>query len=110
MRFTKGHEKIPNSGRKVGSKNKRKIPKVADFLAEQGINPAAELLNMIESGDLSPHAVSQIWLDLLSYVQAKPKEIEADDDATNDDDLIAKFKSLSPGEILRLVRSPDEAS
>ena len=98
MKFQKGMSRPPNAGRKKGSKNKKKIAKVADYLSERDINPVEEILNLLP--DMKPADQAAMWLDLLSYCEVKPKENEADSD---DDDEI--LDDLSDEQLLKLVEA-----
>jgi hypothetical protein len=91
----------PNSGRKKGSKNIRKVAKVSDILAERGLNPAEEILRILEQEDLKPSEQIDAWLDLLSYCQAKPKEVEEDFDDGPDEDL----EDTPKEQLLKLVKN-----
>lgn len=84
MKFEKGQPKPESSGRKKGTPNKKKIVKVADLLAEQNINPAEKILNIIPT--LDPEDQVKAWLDLLSYCEAKPKDQGPDGDGDDDND------------------------
>lgn len=103
--FEKGQPRPANAGRKKGSKNIKRIPKVADYLADKGINPAEEILRILEEDakkdeadrKIGPFGRIEIMLDLLSYCQAKPKEI---DDVIDDDESV--FDDLSEDELLKI--------
>lgn len=110
MQFQKGMPRPANAGRKKGSLNKRKIPKVADFLAEKGLNPAEEILKILEQDKKQPkkdrkiskYGEIEIWLDLLSYCQAKPKEML---DASDDDELSEELSETPTETLLRIVKN-----
>lgn len=96
MSFIKGQPRPPNAGRKPGSKNKKRVPRVVDFLAENDINPVAQILSILGAKDASgqytlknPKDRADIWLDLLSYCQGKPKEVDEffDDEPNETDDI-----------------------
>jgi hypothetical protein len=70
--FKKGMPKPAGSGRKKGTPNKTKLVRVADLFAEQGINPVDKVMELLP--DMRPEAQAKVWLELLSYCQAKPKE------------------------------------
>lgn len=115
MSFQKGAPRPPNAGRKKGSKNKRKIPKVAEFLADKDINPAEEILNILEDdarldeGDqkLSKRMRIEIWMDLLSYCQAKPAAEKAPEDPGDEDD---ELDDISTDALLQIVKKSNEGS
>lgn len=92
--FEKGKPRPVNSGRKKGSPNKRTIPKVADFLSENGLNPAEEIVKIISDPDLHPKYKLQGWMELMSYTQAKPKEAEDNSEAQTQD-IFVKFRDVS---------------
>lgn len=111
MQFQKGQPRPPNAGRKKGSLNKKKIPKVADFLAEKDVNPAEEILKILtaKEGDahyekMSPNAKIAAWMDLLSYCQAKPLA-EIDSGEASDQDLLEEFEDVPTAKLLELVRA-----
>ena len=99
MKFQRGAPRPINSGRKKGSKNKRKVAKVADYLAEREINPAAEILRIIPSLDEKDQVST--WLDLLSYCQAKPKDEGIDTGALDP----SEFEGVSNAELLQLIKT-----
>lgn len=76
--FYKGMPKPANSGRKKGVPNKTKLIRVADLLAQKAINPVEEIMALMP--DMRPEAQAKVWLELLSYCQAKPKEEPVDED------------------------------
>lgn len=90
-----------NPGRRPGSKNKKKIVKVADLLAEKEINPVEKILALIPS--LDPQDQVKSWLDLLSYCQSKPKAVEEPQD---DDEDLEDFDEVSNADLIKLVRPP----
>lgn len=104
--FKKGHAKV--GGRQKGTPNKKRIPKAADFLAENDFNPIAEILEILAEDKKKP-LDKQMWpsvragicFDLMSYVQAKPKEIEKDDAG----DLLDDVGEVSEETILKLINS-----
>lgn len=102
MTFYKGMPKPPGSGRKPGSKNKKRVAKVADLLAEKDINPVDQILNLIPS--LDEEGQVNAWLDLLAYCQAKPKV----DDSFDDDDDIDEFDDIPTEELLRIIKLPPD--
>lgn len=103
--FQKGMNKVPGSGRKVGSKNKKRLKKVAEVLAENDLNPVKELLNELAQID-EPKDRAKIWLELISFCQAKPKAIEEEDSGDFDED---DFSGVSTEDLLKLVKKPEGA-
>jgi len=111
VNFQKGNK--AGKGRPPGSKNKKKIAKVADFLAENNINPAEQILAILAAKDSNgsytlknPKDRADIWLDLLSYCQGKPKEIENDGSDFED---IDDFDDVSNEQLLTLIKTPGNA-
>lgn len=111
MKFQKGNPKPANSGRKKGSLNKKKIPKVADFLAQKDINPAEQILSIIEADKKLPPAdrmsrgmLISVWMDLLSYCQAKPKETD-EDTSSSDEEIADALKDVTDATLLKIVKS-----
>lgn len=85
MKFEKGMQKPANSGRKKGTPNKKKLVRVSDLLADKEINPAGEILKLINTGTLEPKDELKAWSELLSYCQPKPRDEGPDDDGNDDD-------------------------
>lgn len=111
-RFQPGQPRPANGGRKKGTPNKKRIPKVADYLAERDINPAQEILRLLKDDDFkNPLRIQDkinAWLDLLSYCQGKPRDDGAESTtAESDAELLEKFKDVSSEALLRLVKPPE---
>lgn len=111
MQFQKGQPRPPNAGRKKGSLNKKRIPKVADFLANKDINPAEEVLKILQAKPEDPDYIFlngkdrvAAWIDLLSYCQAKPAEV-VEDDNESDEELLEKFEDIPSDVLLKLVKN-----
>lgn len=102
MAFEKGQPRHPNAGRKKGTPNKKKLVKAADILAEKDINPASEILKLINTGTLEPKDELKAWSELLSYCQAKPKETEPDGDPDGGDP--DDFDEIPTDNILEIYR------
>jgi hypothetical protein len=49
---------------------------VAEALAEEGLDPATELIRIIQAGSLEPKVQASILNELLQYTQPKLKSIE----------------------------------
>lgn len=111
MGFQKGQPRPANAGRKKGSKNKRKVARVADILAEKGINPVDEILKLINGKDekgkplLGPSLKLTAWFDLQSYCQAKPKAL---DNEPNDIDP-EEFEDVTTADLLTIVGNSDRS-
>jgi hypothetical protein len=79
MTFRKGDPKLPGSGRRRGSPNKRKVLCVAEVLERNCKDPIAEVLMLIPH--LEPKDAVKVWLELQQYVESKPKEAYAPDES-----------------------------
>lgn len=107
MPFIKGMPKHPDSGRKQGSKNKKRVPEFAEYLANKDINPIEQVLNLIPS--LEPVEQVKAWMDLASYCQPKPKEMPTDgDDTADDDDFFEQYKNVPDEVFLKIVNEGKE--
>lgn len=73
MPFKPGDPKPEGSGRKPGVRNKAAVIKVDEVLAKNRKHPVEEILLLIP--ELKPHEAVKAWLELLSYMQSKPKDI-----------------------------------
>jgi len=112
MAFEKGQYR-PGPGRPIGSKNKKTLIRAELLLAEKNINPVAEILRLMP--ELSPDKQADLWLDLLSYCQSKPKDDQNENNGEYESDLdlmVEKFRHVSDATLLAIVESeePDEAS
>jgi hypothetical protein len=107
MAFQKGMPKPANSGRKKGSLNKKRLKKVAEALAEAGLEPASEIVKEIALMD-EPKDRAKAWVELLAYCEAKPKAVEIDpnEDSLNPED----FADVSTEDLLKLVKGSSECS
>lgn len=106
MRFQKGQPRSPNAGRKKGSKNKKKLLKVSDVLAEADLQPVQEIIDLLSNGDLKDRDRLDAWFNLLSYCQAKPKE--AAEDQMDDEGFLESLDGVSNESLLKIVK-PDGA-
>lgn len=66
--------------------------RVREGLEREGKDVVAELLALLP--DLSPNKRADVWLELLSYLQGKPKEVEADKLTT--EELVALLEERLP--------------
>lgn len=107
MGFQKGMPRPANAGRKKGSKNKKKLLRVAELLAEKDINPVDKVLRLIEH--MEPKDAAKAWLELLSYCQTKAREDESGDEMADDDDLLDQFEQVTDEALLKLVKADNEA-
>lgn len=104
MKFQKGHVKL--GGRKVGSKNKFRVPKLIDFLSEVGVNPVKLLMDNLET-ITDPKDRHDAIMDIVGFCQGKPKEVVSTDQ--NNGDELDDLDGLTNEELkLRLVTSDDD--
>jgi hypothetical protein len=109
MRFQKGQPRHPDSGRKIGSTNKKKLKSLAETLEERGLEPIAELLKLLPQLD-AKDAV-RTWIDVFPYCYAKIKEDNsAVSIADTEENLLELFKDVSTETLLRVVKSDSEVS
>jgi hypothetical protein len=104
--FKKGMPKPPNSGRKKGTPNKKRLAKAAEVFAEAGFHPLERAMQLIASGALEPKDEVKACLDMYSWCEAKPKTPE---EPKNGDLDPKDFEHVTDDELLRLVR-PSEGS
>ena len=100
MLFQPGNPGGP--GRPPGARNKKRLPKVSDYLAEKNVNVIDELLKMLRKATIEDKDKINILRDLLSYCYAKPKEVDVSE-WDDDELLIEKFASVSDEALLKLV-------
>lgn len=107
-RFKAGHEK--KGGRTAGTPNKKKIPRVADYLAERDFNPIKEIIDALEDpkSKLSPYTRIQTCMDLLAYCQAKPRDDGPDDPSDAEPTALDKLENVTDETLLRLVKNEAE--
>lgn len=111
MKFQKGNPKPTNSGRQKGTPNKRKLEKVADILAAEGVHPAREIFKLIMNGDLKDSERLDGWNKLLAFCQGKPaSEIESDGGDASDAEFLETFKDVDNATLLKLVEKSDEGA
>ena len=67
------HHDNAKSAKKPGRINLRAV---AEALAEEGLDPATELIRIIQAGSLEPKVQASILNELLQYTQPKLKSIE----------------------------------
>jgi len=113
MKFQKGMSRPEGAGRKKGVPNKAKFQTTASVLAEAGLHPVSEILRILEEDakkdakdQMYPSAKIGIYLDLLAFCQAKPKEIEED----VGDDPSEELEGTPTETLLKLVKDHDGAS
>lgn len=101
MKFQKGQSKPAGSGRKAGVPNKRKLQKASELLAEADLHPIQAVVDLIRLGDMRDKERADLWMQLFSYCEAKPKE---SDGGTGDGDE-SPLESLGEEDLLKLVKS-----
>jgi hypothetical protein len=109
MRFQKGQPPPAGAGRPKGSKDKKKMTKIVDYLIREGLNPAEELIRLVETTDeqgdyiLTAKDRANIWMELLSYCESKPKatEVSALDESDETMDLL---EDLSDDELVAVAK------
>lgn len=90
-RFQPGHSGVPGAGRR-----KQLLKRVDEELRDRKISPIEKILELIPT--LDNYAQLKAWLEILSYVQAKPKETEV---APVENVM---FENISTDELVRLVQ------
>lgn len=96
MKFEKGQPKPPDSGRKKGVPNKKKIIKVSDFILNENKDIAKEIYDVIQTIQ-DPVAKCKALFDFYKFVDApvKEKEVEQEADPT---------ESIITSDILKAVK------
>jgi hypothetical protein len=75
------------------------------MLAESDLHPAQEAIELLQNGDMKDGERAKLWLELLSYCQAKPKEDpNAGDDDSDDEDPL---DPLTTPQLLKLIKNPE---
>lgn len=87
----------PGSSGNPSGRAKKLINRVDEVLFKHGKHPIEELLKLIP--ELKPREQAQVWLDILPYVQAKPKDY--DDEKA----IIEDLKKLSTSELFAIVKA-----
>jgi hypothetical protein len=105
MAFQKGQPRPVNAGRKQGVENKKKLQKIAEFLADKDISPILEILKILENENLSPKAKIESWFELQSYCEAKPKAADESSIQVG----IDEFDDIPNSEFLKLIKHPGTA-
>jgi hypothetical protein len=76
-------------GRPPGSKNKSSILKVDEVMSDMKLHPVREALKLLPQLDAKDQV--KFWLELHSYVEAKPKDSETQAMADNYRQLVANL-------------------
>ena len=66
----------PGQSGNPGGRKKGPVSKVKEILSAKGQHPVEEILRLLP--ELRPAERAKIWLELLAYCEARPKETEAD--------------------------------
>lgn len=77
MPFKPGDPKPPGSGRAKGTQNKR--IRVEAYLAEKGIEPVKEIIELLQTGRMFDSDKMSGWFRILSYCEPKPGPIREDE-------------------------------
>lgn len=103
----------------MGVPNKKTVAKVSEYLAEQNVNPAEEVLKIInekkivhdsktnlqkEEFALAAQARADLWLELLSFCHAKPKVLEIN--PVKDDFDENEFHNVKTEDLMKVLKSP----
>ncbi len=93
--------------------------KVSDFLGERDINPADEVLKIINEKKLvfdsttqlerqeyvlNSSARANLWLELLSFCHAKPKTLEIKSSEPGDD--LSDFDGVATDDLMKVINKP----
>jgi hypothetical protein len=105
MPFLPGQPKPIGSGRRKGSQNLKKVPKVSEYLASKGINPVEELIELMPG--LMPGQQMQVWLELLKYCQPSFRPIDATLEPDEDESIVAE---MSESELIAAARGENAPS
>ena len=115
MGFMKGQARPVGSGRQPGTPNKKTVAKVSDYLGERGVNPAEEILKIIQEKKmvttreghqqeefvLASSARADLWLELLSFCHAKPKMLELKHFESEPD--VSEFDNVATDDLMKVV-------
>lgn len=103
--------------------NKKTVAKVSEFLADKGINPADEVLKIInekkivhdsktnlqkEEFALAAQARADLWLELLSFCHAKPKTLEINPPKDPFDE--SDFANVKTEDLMKVLKSPSRGT
>ncbi|MGZ3796475.1 MAG: hypothetical protein ACXVB1_08925 [Pseudobdellovibrionaceae bacterium] len=106
MAFQKGQPRPANAGKKKGSVHNISRKKVSQILAEKNKEPVEEIMRLMPM--LEPRDQAKLWLDLLSYCQAKPTVYESDDNTDPNNDLVEKFKHVTDATLISIAGGKKE--
>lgn len=98
--FQKGRAKT--GGRKKGSVTKKiRVAQVKEILCAAGVHPVAELLRLLPT--LSSSQQVKVHLELLAYIEAKPKASEPAPQSSDDEEDLPQIV-VSPEELRALAK------
>lgn len=86
----------PGQSGNLSGRPKKWLTRVDQMLADKNLHPIEELLKLLPR--LSPKDRAHVWLEVLSYCQAKPKYHDEEKDAVDE------LRQLSTQELLKLVK------
>ena len=99
--FKPGQGKPKGSGRKKGSKNKYKLPNVAETLSKRDINPFDKLIDLAEDPKTTPDDKRKIYTVLAGYSAPRPR---ADHENQTASSTTSGESDQEIGQLLSLVR------
>lgn len=93
----------PGESGNPSGRPKRLLLRVDEILHKAGKHPVAEILKLLP--ELKPRDQAQMWVEILPYIQAKPKDYD------EEKAIIEDLKKLSTTELFRIVKEnhPDLA-
>ncbi len=89
----------PGQSGNPSGRPKKLLARVDEMCAAEGKHPYSELMNILP--ELKPREQAEVWLALLSYCQAKPKEEAKQDEP---DDFRKKLSEMALPALLELVK------
>ena len=92
-------KKLPGSGRPKGSPNRVRVSKIREVLAENGINPAEKILELMHY--LEPSDQLKAWCFLAGYCEPKPSEVDGAENRS--EDLAERTKELTDEELEKSI-------
>jgi hypothetical protein len=91
----------PGQSGNPNGRPKKLLLSVDAMCAKDGKHPYTELMLLLP--DLRPREQAEIWLQLLSYCQGKPKDVPVEDDSDR-----TKIANMPLAELLQLVKQASE--
>jgi hypothetical protein len=90
----------PGPGRPKGTGGAYRTKSIEAVLDQLGVDPIREAIKQAMTGDMSDCKRAQIWLDIASYVYAKPKEVRQTPEEIERQEISKK----STEELLRILK------